>query len=216
MIQQQPTVTNDHGEDIHPAFGVITVNRHSHTPGAVLFDSDVRHVRTVVVTIETAARKRDLARDWIRPDKRITQIEMSEAQWASLVSSVGGQPVPCTLRQTQENHTIPQLALDPRLALSANEVKNAGREVFDEITAAVAAFDALDPKATAKEKRAAMDAIRNATRNIESNLDFVTGALTKHAEDVVQRSRADIEAMVMRASEQAGLPAAAKLLELGD
>jgi hypothetical protein len=217
MVRQtQPVVTDEQHDDTHPAFGMIHVSRVSNAPGAVLFDSDIRHGHTVVVTIETAARKRDLARDWIHSRKRVAEVEMSEGQWAAFVSSVGSQGVPCTLRATQENHQIPGLPYDPRLAHSMDEVKGAAHEAFGRIAAAVAAYDALDSKATAKQKREAINDIRNATRNVEANLEFVTKSLTEHAENVVQRSRADIEAMAMQAAERLGLPEGTRLLELDD
>lgn len=208
------TTTNEHGDEAHPAFGTIQVSRHSVTPGAVLFDSDIRHRHTVVITISTATRKRDLNRDWIHTGEHLTEVEMSEAQWASFVSSMGSQSVPVTLRSTETNRMLPELEYDPRLAHSITEVKGAANKTFDRIKAAVAAFDALDSKATAKEKREAMSAIRSATINAESNIAFVAQSLTKHAENVVQRSRADIEAMAIQASNRLGLPEGTRLLEL--
>lgn len=213
----QPIVQNAHGDDTHPAFGMIQVTRMSSNPGSVLFDSDIRHGHSVVVRVSTATRKRDLNRDRIHgSSKDVVEIEMSEAQWASFVSSMGSSGVPCTLRATQTERTIPGLPYDPRLAHSMDEVKGAAEKTFGRIQAAMAAYDALPKTATAKERRAAIDAIRSATRSAEANMVFAATSLTEHAENVVQRSRADIEAMAMQAAERLGLPADMRLLEIED
>ena len=201
----EPVSKNQYGDDTHPAFAQIQVSRHSVTPGAVLFDSDLRHGHTVVLTVSSATRKRDLSRDWIHATREVVEIEMSEAQWASLVSSMGTSGVPATLRRVN-GHIVPGLTYDPRLAHSMNEVKTAASKTFSGIQAAIAAYEALDSKATAKEKREAFAKIQRATQHAAANIDFTTKSLTEHAENVVARSRADIEAMALQAAEQIGLP----------
>jgi hypothetical protein len=213
----KPVEKDETGRETHPAFGALQVVRRSSVPGAVLFDSDIRHGHTVVVTLTTASRRRDLHRDWIHPDHIITEVEMSEAQWASFVSSMGTSAVPVTIRMTRVDGGIdatPGLEFDPRLAHSMDEVRGAAERTFGAIERAVAAYDALDPKATAKERRAAMSRIRDATTHARSNLAFASQSLTEHAEDVVQRSRADIEAMALQAADRLGLPRGTDLIQL--
>lgn len=209
-----PVTQNKYGDDVHPAFGQAQVSRYSSTPGAVLFDSDIRHGHSVVLTISTASRKRDLSRDWIHEGRQITQIEMSEAQWASLVSSMGSSGVPVTIRSTETNYMVPGLPYDPRLAHSMKEVKEAADKTFGRIEAMMAAYDTLDSKATAKEKRQALADLRTAVAHARANISFTSQSLVEHAENVVQRSRADIEAMAMQAAEEMGLPTGTRLLEI--
>jgi len=214
MRDTQPATRNERGDETHPAFGLIGVTRRSSTPGAVLFDSDMRHQHSVVVSLSTATRKRDLNHDWIHPEETVVEVQVSEAQWASFVSSMGmGNGVPCTVIH-RDGKNVPDLEYDPRLAHSMAEVKEAAARTFGEIDAAMAAYDALDSKATAKEKREAVDRIRDATRHAQANIRYASETLTKHAENVVQRSRADIEAMSMQAAQALGLPTGTHLLSL--
>lgn len=205
---ERPTV-DDRGADVHPAFGMIGASRGSSTPGQVLFDSDIRHGHTVTITLYRATRKRDLNHDWVHGGvKPLAEVEMSEAQWASFVSTMNvGSGVPCTIRKTETDWDIPGLPYDPRLAHSMDEVRTGAHRTFDRIQRAMAAYDALDPKCPAKERRAAIDEIRNATRHAQSSLDFAARALNEHAENVVQRARADIEAMVLDNAAKVGLAA---------
>lgn len=193
-------VQSDGEYETHPAFGSVSIHRVSSTPGAVLFDSDVQHGHYVVVRVDRADRERSLNRDWIHhPDVgKIVEFAMSEAQWASLISSVNTSGVPCTLTRTEKDGALPRLALDQRLAISMKETREAADRAFGVIKEA---RDTYEAHKTAANLRNLHYAIENATANVT----YAGESLAKHAEDVVQRSRADIEAMMVAAAEQAGV-----------
>jgi hypothetical protein len=205
---EEPT-HNQYGDDTHPAFGAVKVSRIQHSPpGTVLFDSDVRHQHYIKVTLSRMTRKRNLKTDWLHPTKELFEVDMSESQWAAFVSSVGsGTGVPCTIRSTETDWHVPGLPYTSRLALSAAETRDAAKEAFDEITEAMAAYDSLDSKAPAKEKREALRRLRSAIANAPANVEHASKSLTEHTENVVQKARADIEAMVTNRAQQLGLTA---------
>lgn len=204
----EPTV-NERGDEEHPAFGQISAGRLSSTPGQALFDSDITHQHTVRITVQRATRKRDLNRDWIfgtGPD--LIEVELSEAQWASFVSSMNTTGVPCTIRRTENDRNIPALPYDPRLAHSMNEVKDAATKTFGKIKEALAVYErALSEKAPAKERNDALRMLRATVANTEGNLAFAAQSLNEHAENVVQKARADIEAMIGAEAQRLGLTA---------
>lgn len=206
MHEPTPPTANEYGDEVHPAFGYITAHRISSTPGSVLFDSEIRHTQFVRVTLGRMSRKRDLRHDWLHPSGGLplVEVDMSEAQWASFVSSVNTSAVPCTLRVTENQHDIPGLEFAPRLALSAKEAKDAAREAFEEIKEAFDALEALDSRAGVKARKEAMRTLRARIQNAVPNVDFATSSLSKHTENVVQKARADIEAMVVTHAVQMG------------
>jgi hypothetical protein len=201
---EEPT-TDERGYERHPAWGLIGASRvQSSAPGAVLFDSDIRHMHTVVLRLHGAIRQRSLNRDWHGADQRasIVEVEMSEAQWASFVSSMNvGDGVPCTIRARAKydgDYNVPEAPYDPRLAESMEEVRNAADKSLEAIREAFAAVEAKPTKAN----------IRNlgiVLRNAPSNMTFAAKSLSEHAENVVQRARADVEAMVLSKAQQLGL-----------
>jgi hypothetical protein len=206
---EEPQVGED-GWESHPAFAVIGADRTSTGSGvsggggAILFDSDVVHSNTVRVRIQTAKRKRDLNRDWVHSQQNLIEIEMSEAQWASFVSTMNsGDGVPCTLRW--HGQTIPKLVHNPRLGLSIQETQQAAQKAFAGIKQAADALAALGSKAPAKERQAAFRNLQTAISNAEPNVVYASQTMVKHTEDVVQKARADIEAMVVAAAHHAGI-----------
>jgi hypothetical protein len=206
---QRPTAaptTNDEGWETHPAFGSITAHRISTTPGAVLFDSEIRHTYFVRVTIAPMERKRDLNRDWLHTGSRpLMEVDMSEAQWASFVSSMNTSGVPCTIRTKENDHDVPGLEFDARLAISAKETREAAHRAFEGIKEAMDALEALPSNAGVKARRAAMSKLHYAIANAPANVEFASKSLTEHTENVVQKARADIEAMVVTHAQQLGV-----------
>lgn len=194
----EPT-QGERGEEQHPAWGMISAHRYQNSPpGAVLFDSDIRHQHTIGVSISTASRRRDLNRDWLHAERDFIEIEMSEAQWASFVSGVGGgSGVPCTIRR-REDGNVPGTPFQPRLQESMDEVADAASKAQEQV---VAAFEAYNEHRTAANRRA----LEFAIRNMPANITFAAQSLTEHAENVVQRARADIEAMVVTKAAQLGI-----------
>lgn len=123
-----------------------------------------------------------------------------------------GSGVPCTIERVGWE-PMPGVEYEPRLALSMGEVDNAAHKAMEEIQAA---FDAYEKQKT----KANRDRLKYAIQNAPANMGFAAKTLSKHAENVVQRARADIEAMVVSKAEQLGVEpgdvADIPLLEEGD
>ena len=202
---QQTTVTEhefageSHFDETHPAFGMIGASRvQNGGGGAILFDSDIRHQHSVRVRISTASRDRHLNRDWIRDDKQFVEVEMSEAQWASFVSSMNSQGVPCTIRRREDEIQVPEIPFEPRLEESMDEVATAGTKALKQI---MECFEKVEEKPNKGNIRS----LRRAIENAPSNMRFAAESLVEHSENVVQKARADIEAMVLTEATRLGI-----------
>ena len=190
----------DNDFETHPSFAMARVNTVHGNPGAVLFDSDLRHSRYVILSISTAERKRDLNHDYIHARKELIEVSMSQAQWGALVSSFGTEGVPCTISR-QNGHLVEAPEFAPRLAESMAEVRSAADDATQEIAEAFAefqkAFESGEGKKVLREKLGTLSARIN---NAPKNMEYAAESLTKHAENVVTKARADIEAMVAAAA----------------
>lgn len=195
---EKPT-TNERGYETHPAWGLIGASRVSSSlPGKALFDSDVSHSHFVIVRFSRASRKRDLGSDQKYAEEKIVEVAMSEAQWASFVSTMNvGDGVPCTIERVGRE-AVPGVEHEPRLAVSMDEVRGAAEEAMAGIQEA---FDAYEKSKT----KANRDRLKYAIKNAPANMHFAAETLSEHAESVVQRARADVGAMVVRKAEQLGI-----------
>jgi hypothetical protein len=202
---QEPTL-DEYGAETHPAFAQIAAHRGSNTPGAVLFQSDLRHQHTITITITGATRKRDLSHDWVHSSSiPEIEVEMSEAQWASFVSSVNTSGVPCTIR-AQKHHEptdyfVPGVPYEPRMAESLREVNEAAERTYAQVKKALDVY--LEHKTVGN-----LRSLKAAIENVGGNLGFVAKSMAGTAEDVINHARADIEALVTHAAAQYGIEAA--------
>jgi hypothetical protein len=209
MTTQEPTL-DEYGSEVHPAFGNITMNRAQVSPpGASLFDSEIRHSHIVTMRIQGASRKRDLNRDWIHPSSSpIIEVHMSEAQWASMVSSFhDGSGTSCTITYTREDGQIPDIPFAPRMEQSMAEVRGAANAQYQEVLEALKVVEEKPTKANIRSLRIALE-------NAPKNVAYTARTMTEHAENVVQKARADIEAMVTAHAEHLGLDAADRVAAL--
>jgi hypothetical protein len=195
--------------DRHPAFGMISVARW-HGGQNRLFDSDIEHSDTIVVQVSTAYRDRSSgSHDYIHQGDEIVEVQMSMAQWASFVSSMNTTGVPCTIRRhrtpVEPAHwtIVDQIDEEPRLAMTMNETRRAAHRAHDAIATALAAYEqALTDKAPAKDRNEALRTLRARVTNATANVNYAAKTLAEHAEDVVQKARADVEAMAARHHER--------------
>ena len=217
-------VTDPDGDEHHPAFGVASVHRIQATPGEVLFQSDLRHREYVRLEVHEATRKRDLKHDWVHPGKKIIEISMSLAQFASFVASGGTEGVPVTIDYVGAGgHGLghrPGLNPESRLALTTEEVRAAAAKAYEGIMQAFKDYEQvlkLSGAGATAARKAALRTLQSTIANAAPDVNYATTQLGEHAEAVVEKSRADIEAMVSRMAERAGIsPSEVQAIEAGN
>lgn len=195
---QDPAIDAESGDEAHPAFGVAVVTRRS-GGGRSLFQSDLLHNETVSLSVRQATRKRDLNHDWVHPGRELVAIEMSLAQWGSLVSSMGlGSGVPVTIRSTECNASLPEIPHQPRTAENLREVREVTDRMYARVKTATAALHAvIYNKKGVKATKEALNVLENAVARAGSDAQFTVDSLVETGEQVVAQARADIEAHVL-------------------
>lgn len=189
-----------HDREAHSAFGVARFSRWSVSPGSNLFDSDILHRQTIGLTIARASRERHLNSDWIYGEEELIQVEMSSAQFGALVSSFGdGTGVPVTIRYVGRER-MDDIEPSPRMAASMAEVRGAASKATEDVRRSFAAVEAAlggpGGKPSIKQLREAVRTLRHGIGNLPSNMEFASKSMAEHAENVVTKAKADIEAMV--------------------
>lgn len=83
----------------HSSFGSISFSRVSSSESTPLFGSSIRSRHTIILSISEADMCRLLNSDHIHTGRKIVEVEMSESQFAQLITSLNhGDGTPCTLR----------------------------------------------------------------------------------------------------------------------
>ncbi len=203
-IESRPGHFGDEVIEAHPAFGTVTVSRKSGGDG-VLFGSDVLSGQSITLAIHAAERSRDSRQDRVHATNQLIEIEMTLAQWGSLVSSVGiGSGVPVTLRWLPGGH-VPGIPFEPRIEASLKGVDEAADKMLADIEAKVAELgEAIESGAGKKALREAHSRLNSTVRNAKPNVWYLARELNRTAEDIVQQARVDIETQVLEAKRAVG------------
>ncbi|USN14796.1 hypothetical protein DOMOVOI_03220 [Brevundimonas phage vB_BpoS-Domovoi] len=93
-----------HGYEIeHASFGAVSVGRVSGDTDLFMVDYPQGHA--IALEINTAQLIKRDAGDRVLENRNVVRIEMSEVQWARLMSSFNTGSVPCTLRRYRDPQT---------------------------------------------------------------------------------------------------------------
>ena len=219
MRNTEEPIRDDRGDEYHPSFAVVNTVRSQGT-GRTLFQSDLKHNETIVLTISRASRKRDLNRDWVHSHQELIEVEMSLAQWGALVSSTGiGSGVPVTLRRTENEVFVPGLPDGSRIQHNLKEVDQATDKLLEQIRERFTVLkDAIESKKGLRITRQALHDLEVTLANANANTKFSVTSLREAAESLVHQAKADIEAHVLATVNQVGGTASIQTqsLDLGE
>lgn len=181
----------------HPAFAQIGAYR---TSGhATLYGSDFPHQHYITIRIARSQLDRHLSNDWPHAREELIEVALSEAQWATFVSSMNmGGGVQCTLQHIGRE-PVPALP-DPEdrrilFGREMDETQAAAHAHLDKLTQALAA-SGLSNKAKAE----LMGHVNMAKQKIGSSTKFVADQFGEHMETVTQRAMMEVNAWALAMS----------------
>lgn len=199
---------HDSKEYNHPAFGQITASRVSAGGGVTLFGSDFKHRDFIRISISRSQLNRNLSHDWYFPRGEIVEVYLSEAQWATFLSTLNhGTGTPCTIDRVgrEKMSEIP-----PRDTVSQfqKEVKETVKDAVNAIDKSLIELEEiLGASVSQKKKDAIMAGLRKARMEIASNLPFVEQSFGEHIERTKEKAKVEVEAYITNVISRAGLEA---------
>jgi hypothetical protein len=191
----------------HPAFGLIHAGRT--TGGAsVLFGSDFEHHNSVRITISGAELHRSLSNDWHHGRNELIEVELSEAQWATFVSSLNmGGGTPCTVRHIGGKRT-PEIPLRRVEDVAKAEAAAKFQQVSSRVKATIAAMEGEIGKSLSKVKRdKLLEELHSLDMDLRSSLPFMQREFGEHMEGVVEKAKIEVNAYMQTTISRAGLKA---------
>lgn len=185
----------------HPAYGLIEAHRWT-GGSAFLYGSDFRHESGVSIAIKRSELCRGLSRDYAAERDVLIEVHLSEAQWATFVSTLNsGIGTQCTLRWLPDEDLPGIERVTERKKQFAEEMgEHLGR--LKEIAARLKAME----ESGKFSKREIRD-VRISLENFEPNVGFVAEQFREHVEEVTEHAKIEVSAYVAGAIQKAGLAA---------
>lgn len=195
------TVNGRETETTHPSYAQIGVSRVS---GQVyLYGSDMQHLNHVSLRIRRSSSVRTLSEERYHAGEEIIEVRMSEAQWATFVSSgntFGG--VPCTLTRLM-GKGVPSIPPPPPVAEKFSSDLNATlQSILDRISEVEKAMSGPLSKTKVEALRSSLENIRD---HLTANTEFVAEQFVEHMEQVVEDAKSEVNAYATQTLVRLGL-----------
>ena len=187
----------------HPAFAQIRANRGSGSSS--LYGSGFPAQSSIRIEISRSELLRSLSNDQHSERESVVCVELSEAQWATFVSTLNnGSGVPCTMRSYRDRdgyHLVPGLPDPPDVSRQFAEEMT---ETLHEIQAALGKL-ANDPRLPAWARKD----IGIQAHRITGSTGFVAEQFAEHVEKTVADAKIEIHAYATGTLSRKGLDAIA-------
>lgn len=179
----------------HPAFAQIRANRYSGSHA--MYGSSFLHSGGVSITISRSELLRGLSNDHHHEREELIEVSLTEAQWATFVSTLNnGSGIPCTLRHIGRE-TVPGLPDPPDMS---GQYAAEMSETVREIQVALRNLAANEKLPQWARKQIDMQAAR-----LTSSTGFIAKQFGEHVENVVEAAKIEINAYVTQTVHRAGL-----------
>ena len=181
----------------HESFGMVQFSRNTGT-NHKLYGSSITHSNTITLSVSGGSVKRDLYREWYMPEKQIVEIELSETQFAELITSMNmGSGVPCTILR-HEGKRMENPPFENQRMLFENEFKEKVKEVGIDLEALSSELEKLvEKKASKTEFKALISKISKVSQEVNSNLPFVQKSFNEAMDKTVSEAKGEVEAFVL-------------------
>lgn len=196
---------------VHDAFGMVSFSRWTSGSAHAFVGSKIRHDRGITLRVQEAEQHLNLNREWWFPTKTIVELNLSEAQFAELITSLNaGSGVPCTLQHYTKNGKFIK-ASEPVFEAEADkisgEVKADLAEIDQKLSEALASVDAIlkQPSIRKKDMEHIREALRVAASVMSSSVPFAVDQFIRALEQAVTSAKADIEQFAQHRASALGL-----------
>lgn len=208
FVYEKPKIKETLGDPIsdsietHPCYAQIRANKI--TGSTYLYGSDFNHQSWIAITIHKSELHRSLSKDWPFEREPYIEVYLSEAQWASFVSSMHlGSGIQCSLTQLQRQD-IPQLPKPTkRLEQFKSEAITCAQDSIENLDKLEEKIEEL--KLSDKKKKELLQEIEFAKRGISSSIEFIGEQFGKHLEDNIEKAKIEVEAYIQNTISRTGL-----------
>lgn len=185
--------------EAHESYGMIGVVRGQSTNPQNLFGSSIQHRSTISIVIHSAEHVRDLSTDWYHAQRQLIEVEMSQAQFAEMITSPNiGDGVPCTIRRI-DGKLMEEPPFESKKDIFNREFQEQMQKIVDEDTPYMQeALEILNNKSsiTKGDRETIKSAISMLLQEVKSNLGFTYKQFQEQMDKTVQEAKAEVESFV--------------------
>lgn len=181
----------------HPSFGMLSFNR-THGGHSNLFGSSIQHNDTIHMVLREGVVTRGLNDDWYVGEDEILEVEMSQSQFAELITSMNvGTGTPCTIKYLRGKGRINEADFINKRQQITNEFKECMNERMSD---AKEFYDEVNELFTTKksigkgDREMILRRLANVTQGMESSSKFIFDQFQNQIDKTITEAKGEIEA----------------------
>jgi hypothetical protein len=164
-----------------------------------LFGSSISHNHTIRFRIKTASKERGLNTDWYYGDKELIEIEMSQNQFAELITSMNmGDGVPVTIRRVngKSMENCPEENKRQLFEKEFDQKMKGLRNKLSKLTSDAKQILNEKKSLTKADRETILNQISMLEQEIGSNTPFVLSMFNEQMDKTVTEAKGEVEAFV--------------------
>lgn len=181
----------------HPSFGMLSFNR-THGGHSNLFGSSIQHNDTIHMVLREGVVTRGLNDDWYVGEDEILEVEMSQSQFAELITSMNvGTGTPCTIKYLRGKGRINEADFINKRQQITNEFKESMNEHMSD---AKEFYNEAKELFTTKksigkgDREMILKRLANVTQGMESSSKFIFDQFQNQIDKTITEAKGEIEA----------------------
>lgn len=201
----------------HPSYALIGLSRWSSGGGRSFFGSSIEPHAGVSLSISVAEKKRNLSNTWYHTRGEIIQVDMTEAQFAQMITSFNiGCGVPCTLSHLSKSviaklpdGIIPECPETNERKLVEQEFAADMKRLGEQLAVLVKKAQELQekPSVTKADRKLFTDIAQSIQSIVSASAPFIQKQFNEALDDTVTQAKADVDAFLTQLLRTAGMEA---------
>lgn len=201
--------------ELHPAFGKITISNTTGTKRK-LCGSNTLHSSTISIDIHSASVEKLYSSEFVHDKNLIMRIELSHAQFANMISSVGnGSGTPCTFRRMTDGklQTVPEIVHEDSNPIP-EQLKQSLEETIRKLNEKISEVDSLieKGKANKQELKSMKVSLEGVKSQLKNNIPFYFKEFEEYQENIVEDAKQQVNQTITNNLKNLGVESAKNFL----
>ena len=187
-------------EKSHPSYGLISFNRIKYGEAKSLFGSSIKHENPIQMILSHAVAERNINQDYYCEKGRIVEVEMSQSQFADLITSFNNSSgTPCTVKFTERDGNTSECdyvnkveQFQKEFSYDLSEIRNDLDKIIESVK------EIFENRKTLKksDKEEILSILNNVRRTIGNNADYVLNSFNEQIDKTITEAKGEIESFM--------------------
>ena len=190
----------------HPSYGMLGFHR-TYGGETAVFGSSIKHGSTIRLTLKKGSVERDLNRDWYYGGETLFDVEMSQTQFAELITAMNvGDGVPVTIRSIN-GERMPPAPFEGKAEMHGWEFREHLRQTYSDVQDLISRVSGMfeaKKALTKKEREEVLRSLDSIAMNLKGNQEYQMAQFQEQMEKTVSEAKGEVEAFVSSKLTQLG------------